>query len=130
MRRSLTLWTSIARRWSASASGVSRKALKQRCGRVHHASCIRGSWTASRRPPWSHSRAVRHQTGVGGGRCVLLADKLVELEIVDGISHETVRQTLKKRTEALAQGAVLSAGATSGEFVYRMEDVLDVYTRP
>ena len=26
----------------------------------------------------------------------LLADKLVELEIVDGISHETVRQTLKK----------------------------------
>ena len=49
---------------------------------------------------------------------------------MDGISHETVRQTLKKRTEALAQGAVLSAGATSGEFVYRMEDVLDVYTRP
>jgi transposase len=26
----------------------------------------------------------------------LLADKLVELEIVDAISHETVRQTLKK----------------------------------
>jgi len=26
----------------------------------------------------------------------LLADKLVELEIVDDISHETVRQTLKK----------------------------------
>ena len=26
----------------------------------------------------------------------LLADKLVQLEIVDGISHETVRQTLKK----------------------------------
>ncbi len=26
----------------------------------------------------------------------LIADKLVELEIVDSISHETVRQTLKK----------------------------------
>jgi len=26
----------------------------------------------------------------------LLADKLVELEVVDSISHETVRQTLKK----------------------------------
>lgn len=26
----------------------------------------------------------------------MLADKLVELDIVDGISHETVRQTLKK----------------------------------
>jgi transposase len=34
----------------------------------------------------------------GHGRWTLrlLADKLVELEIVDGISHETVRQTLKK----------------------------------
>jgi hypothetical protein len=47
----------------------------------------------------------------GRGRWTLrlLADKLVELEIVDGISHETVRQTLKKRTEALAEGAVLPA---------------------
>jgi hypothetical protein len=45
----------------------------------------------------------------GRGRWTLrlLADKLVELEIVDGISHETVRQTLKKkRTETLAQGAI------------------------
>jgi transposase len=34
----------------------------------------------------------------GHGRWTLrlLADKLVELDIVDGISHETVRQTLKK----------------------------------
>jgi len=28
----------------------------------------------------------------------MLADKLVELEVVDGISHETVRQYLKKMT--------------------------------
>jgi hypothetical protein len=26
----------------------------------------------------------------------MLADKLVELDVVDGISHETVRQVLKK----------------------------------
>jgi hypothetical protein len=26
----------------------------------------------------------------------LLADKLVEMDVVDGISHETVRQALKK----------------------------------
>lgn len=31
----------------------------------------------------------------------LLADKMVELEIVDSISHETVRSVLKKRLEAL-----------------------------
>jgi transposase len=31
----------------------------------------------------------------------LLADKLVQLEIVDDISHETVRQTLKKTNSSL-----------------------------
>jgi Homeodomain-like domain len=39
-----------------------------------------------------------------------LADKLVELEVVDDISYETVRQTLKKRTQAVAEGTVLPAG--------------------
>src|SRR5712691_981603 len=34
--------------------------------------------------------------GYGRWTLRLLADKLVELDIVDGISHETVRQTLKK----------------------------------
>ena len=31
----------------------------------------------------------------------LLADKMVELEIVDSVSHETVRSVLKKRLEAV-----------------------------
>ncbi len=30
----------------------------------------------------------------------LLADELVRLEVVDGISHETVRRTLKKTTSS------------------------------
>ena len=34
--------------------------------------------------------------GCGNWSLRLLADKVVELEIVDSISHETVRQTLKK----------------------------------
>jgi transposase len=37
----------------------------------------------------------------------LLADKLVELQVVDSISHETVRQRLKKRNKTLAHTAVL-----------------------
>lgn len=37
----------------------------------------------------------------------LLADKLVAWHIVESISRETIRQALKKRTEALAQGAVV-----------------------
>lgn len=38
----------------------------------------------------------------------LLADKLVELKVVDSISHETVRQRLgKKRVKALAHSKIL-----------------------
>ena len=45
----------------------------------------------------------------------LLADKVVELEIVDAISYETVRQVLKKRTQAMVEAAVLPArGAQRG----------------
>lgn len=43
----------------------------------------------------------------------LLADKLVELEVVDSISHETVRQHLKKkRAEALANAQILHPSRT------------------
>ena len=37
----------------------------------------------------------------------LLADRLVECEIVESISPETVRQTPKKRTQALAEGVLV-----------------------
>jgi transposase len=37
----------------------------------------------------------------------LLADKLVELEVVESISDETVRTTLKKRDQAAPEGAVV-----------------------
>jgi len=42
----------------------------------------------------------------------LLASKLVELEYVESISHETVRRVLKKRIKTLEKGAMgYSAGA-------------------
>ncbi len=41
----------------------------------------------------------------------LLADQIVALEIVDSISHETVRQTLKKRAEALAEKDVVHSAS-------------------
>lgn len=37
----------------------------------------------------------------------LLADKLVELKVVDSISDETVRRVLKKRAQAVAEEAVV-----------------------
>ena len=37
----------------------------------------------------------------------LLADKLVELQVVEKVSRETVRTTLKKRTQTLVEGAMV-----------------------
>ena len=41
-------------------------------------------------------RLGKPPTGYGSWTLQLLADELVALEVVDSISHETVRQTLKK----------------------------------
>lgn len=50
--------------------------------------------------PKGHARWTLH----------LLADKLVELEVVDSISHECVRQVLKKRHKTLAKTDVVYSG--------------------
>ena len=61
----------------------------------------------------------------------LLADQLVECEIVGTISTETVRQALKKNELKpwLKQSWCIPPGQ-SAEFVCAMEDVLEVYQRP
>ncbi len=69
--------------------------------------------------------------GFGRWTLRLLADKLVELEIVESISHETVRRTLKKNAlkPHLRQQWVIPPSGDA-EFVSGMERVLDVYQRP
>jgi transposase len=61
----------------------------------------------------------------------LLADRMIELRFVDGLSYETVRRMLKKNVLKpwLTERWCIPPQA-SGEFVWRMEDVLEVYTRP
>ena len=61
----------------------------------------------------------------------LLANRLLELRFVDGLSYETVRRLLKKNELKpwLTKRWCIPPEA-SGEFVWRMEDVLEVYTRP
>ncbi|MEA5467165.1 helix-turn-helix domain-containing protein [Leptothoe sp. PORK10 BA2] len=46
-------------------------------------------------------------TGYGSWSLRLLAESVVELDIVDSVSHETIRQTLKKRAATLASGDVV-----------------------
>jgi transposase len=61
----------------------------------------------------------------------LLADKAVELRYGDGVSYETVRLVLKKnRLKPWLTKRWCIPPEQSGEFVWRMEDVLDVYCRP
>ena len=61
----------------------------------------------------------------------LLASKLVELQVVDSISKDAVRNVLKKnkRQPWLKHHWVLPK-ADDPDFVCAMEDVLEVYTRP
>lgn len=60
----------------------------------------------------------------------LLADKLVELDIVDSISHETVRQVLKKNELKPWQKKMWCIPEVSADFVAHMEEILDLYELP
>src|SRR5215207_531263 len=61
----------------------------------------------------------------------LLAGKAVELRYIDGVSYETVRRVLKKnRLKPWLTKRWCIPPEQSGAFVWRMEDVLDVYCRP
>ena len=61
----------------------------------------------------------------------LLADRLVELEVVEQVSHETVRQVLKKNElKPWQKNHWYIPPEANAEFVCAMEDVLDVYKRP
>ena len=61
----------------------------------------------------------------------LLADKMVELEYVDTLSYETVRQVLKKNEiKPWLREEWCIPPKANGEFVARMEDILDLYKQP
>jgi transposase len=61
----------------------------------------------------------------------LLASTLVELGYVEAISHETVRQVLlANELKPWIKKQWCIPTAADAEFVYHMEDVLEVYTRP
>jgi len=61
----------------------------------------------------------------------LLASTLVELGYVESISHETVRQVLlTNELKPWIKKQWCIPTQTDAEFVYHMEDVLEVYTIP
>lgn len=60
----------------------------------------------------------------------LLADRVVDLEIVDSTSHVTVGNVLKKSDLKPWQKEQWCIGDINSLFIMRMEDVLDVYELP
>ena len=61
----------------------------------------------------------------------LLADRVVQLKIVDSVSHETIRQVLKdNELKPWLKKEWCIPPKANAQFVYHMEDVLDVYKRP
>ena len=60
----------------------------------------------------------------------LLADKVVELGVVESLSHETVRLRLKKNVLQPWRKRQWCIPKVGGEFVAAMEDVLDLYADP
>lgn len=60
----------------------------------------------------------------------LLADWVVQMKIIDSISHETVRHVLDNNELKPWRRPEWCIPVANAEFVYHMEDVLDVYKRP
>jgi len=58
----------------------------------------------------------------------LLADQMVQLGYIESVSHETVRQTLKKTNSSLGN-KIADSPEQNAEFVCQMESVLQVYQR-
>lgn len=60
----------------------------------------------------------------------LLADRIVQMKIIDSVSHETVRQVLDENELKPWRREEWCIPTANAEFVFHMEDVLDVYKRP
>ena len=61
----------------------------------------------------------------------LLADQVVQLKIIQDISHETIRQVLEdNELKPWRKQEWCIPPQANAEFVYHMEDILDVYKRP
>jgi transposase len=68
--------------------------------------------------------------GNGAWTLRLLTDRMVALEYVESISYETVRRVLKNEIKPHLKQCWCIPPAGNAEFVCRMEDILEVYTRP
>ena len=60
----------------------------------------------------------------------MLADRIVQMKIIDSVSHETVRHVLDENELKPWRREEWCIPTANADFVFHMEDVLDVYKRP
>jgi len=60
----------------------------------------------------------------------LLADRMVELGLIEEVSYATVRRVLKNPPSSRGRRSRCASPKASAEFVARMEDLLDLYEEP
>ena len=110
------------------------------------AAAIRGTKFCGSLEPISHSEKISTAVGWGPGGALacstppkgyhrwslrLLAEKMVRLEYAHELSHETVRQVLaENELKPWLRKEWCIPPKENAQFVYHMEDVLDVYQRP
>ena len=68
--------------------------------------------------------------GYGRWTLHMIADKLVQLEVIETISHESVRRTLKKNKLKPWLNEQWCIGKITGDYLWHREDVLDQYALP
>ena len=125
--------TSVDNRASRPASGWSRKGFEGVLARQYNPALgdDRGSSTARPRRRLIALTCSPPPKGRAKWTLRLLEDKVVELNIVERASDNTIGRTLKKTTlkPHLKKQWVIPPEANAA-FVANMEDVLEVYTRP
>jgi hypothetical protein len=85
------------------------------------------SCRAEKRPCWWRPPVRVHRAGRARWTLELLADELVRLTVHDDLSRETVRRRLAENELKPWRQDMWCIPHVDGEYVARMEDVLDLY---
>ena len=94
------------------------------------AGSIGASWTASRRPTWSPWPARRHPSGDGAGRCGCWPTSWSSCGTSTASRTRRCARCSRRTAQALADEALVHPARAERRVRWRMEDVLEVYTRP
>src|SRR6476646_1824050 len=101
---------------------------RRRCAKSHGPARPASS-RAKRKPCWSRRPVSNPPKGRARWTLELLADELVRLTEHDDISRETVRRRLTENELKPWRKDMWCIPQVDGEFVARMEDVLDLYAQ-